>query len=294
MFINSNIRVKIDEESRTLWVGIDLKDKLYYSIDFLENLSCVRDLIVYIIRKEQIRYVVAYSVNPGVWNMGGDLEFFVHCIRNKKRTDLQDYAYKCIDLVYQFNNNYETDVFSACVVQGNAFGGGFESALSGNFILAEESAKFSFPEMIFGTFPGMGAYSILTKKIGYRKASEMIQSNKTFTAREICEMGIIDRVCENGTGLLQMATLIHRGELEKYRQDRFLNICNRVTRSELLEIVNLWLDRAFSLGEENLSRMMKISGFQKRKLAQEKAVSPQKEMNERLEQINELINKSFE
>ncbi|MBK7762221.1 MAG: enoyl-CoA hydratase/isomerase family protein [Bacteroidetes bacterium] len=267
MFINNNLRIKIDEENKILWVGIDLQDKLCYSIHFLDNLSYVKELIMYLIKKENIKYVVAYSLNHGVWNLGGDLEFFVSCIKSNNRKALQDYAYKCIDLVYNFNSNYELDVFSACVVQGNAFGGGFESALSGNYILAEQSAKFSFPEIIFGTFPGMGAYSFLTKKVGFNKANEIINSNKTYTALEICDLGIINKVCEDGMGLLSMANLIRNGEMDKYMNNPFMSICNRVSKSELFEIVNLWLEKAFLLSEDNLSRMMKLAAFQKRKLS---------------------------
>lgn len=294
MFINNNLRVKIDEDYKILWVGIDLQDKLCYSINFLDNLSHVRELIVYLIRKENIRFVVAYSLNKGVWNLGGDLEYFVSCIRNNNKSALQDYAYKCIDLVYNFNSNYDLDVFSTCVVQGNAFGGGFESALSGNYILAEQSAKFSFPEVIFGTFPGMGAYSFLTKKVGFSKASEIINSNKTYSAQEIYDLGIINKVCEDGQGLAAISAMIKDGEMDKYISNPFLNICNRVSKQELIDIVNVWLDKAFTLNEDNLTRMTKLANFQKRKIDQTRAPQPKVQEAQDLTAINSLINSSFQ
>lgn len=293
MFINNNLRVKIDDEHKILWVGIDLQDKLCYSINFLENLTHVKDLIVYLIKKENIRYVVAYSLNKGVWNLGGDLEYFVSCIRSKNKSSLKDYAYKCIDLVYNYNSNYEMDVFSTCVVQGNAFGGGFESALSGNFIIAEESAKFSFPEVIFGTFPGMGAYSFLTKKVGFNKANEIINSNKTYSAREIHELGIINEVCDDGFGIAKMETLIKSGGMEKYVSNPFLNICNKVSKQELTDVVDVWINKAFTLTEDNLSRMLKLASFQKRKVEQNKKLEPAVEEEMKMAQINSLINSSF-
>jgi len=293
LFINNNLRVKIDDEHKILWVGIDLQDKLCYSINFLENLTHVKDLIVYLIKKENIRYVVAYSLNKGVWNLGGDLEYFVSCIRSKNKSSLKDYAYKCIDLVYNYNSNYEMDVFSTCVVQGNAFGGGFESALSGNFIIAEESAKFSFPEVIFGTFPGMGAYSFLTKKVGFNKANEIINSNKTYSAREIHELGIINEVCDDGFGIAKMETLIKSGGMEKYVSNPFLNICNKVSKQELTDVVDVWINKAFTLTEDNLSRMLKLASFQKRKVEQNKKLEPAVEEEMKMAQINSLINSSF-
>lgn len=293
MFINNNLRVKIDEEYKILWVGIDLQDKLCYSMSFLDNLTHVKDLIVYLIKKENIKYVVAYSLNKGVWNLGGDLEFFVNCIRNKQRKQLEEYAYKCIELVYNYNSNYEMDVFSTCVVQGNAFGGGFESALSGNFIIAEESAKFSFPEVIFGTFPGMGAYSFLTKKVGFNKANEIINSNKTYSAKEIFDLGIINKVCDDGMGISTMNSLIKSGAMEPYISNPFMNICNKVSKKELIDVVNVWIDKAFTLSEENLARMLKLANFQKRKVENVKRMEPDFENKMKIAEVNTLINSSF-
>lgn len=293
MFINNNLRVKIDEEYKILWVGMDLQDKLCYSMSFLDNLTHVKDLIVYLIKKENIKYVVAYSLNKGVWNLGGDLEFFVNCIRNKQRKQLEDYAYKCIELVYNYNSNYEMDVFSTCVVQGNAFGGGFESALSGNFIIAEESAKFSFPEVIFGTFPGMGAYSFLTKKVGFNKANEIINSNKTYAAKEIFDLGIINKVCDDGMGISTMNSLIKSGAMEPYVSNPFMNICNKVSKKELIDVVNVWIDKAFTLSEDNLARMLKLANFQKRKVENVKRMEPDFENEMKIAEVNTLINSSF-
>ena len=293
MFINNNLRVKIDDEHKILWVVIDLQDKLCYSITFLDNLTHVKDLIVYLIRKENIRYVVAYSLNKGVWNLGGDLEYFLTCIRSKNKNSLRDYAYKCIDLVYNYNSNYEMDVFSTCVVQGNAFGGGFESALSGNFIIAEQSAKFSFPEIIFGTFPGMGAYSFLTKKVGFNKANEIINSNKTYSATEIQQLGIINEVCDDGFGIARMETMIKSGELEKYVSNPFPNICNRVSKQELIDVVNVWIDKAFTLTEDNHNRMLRLANAQKRKVEATRKIEPAVEEEMKMAEINSLINSSF-
>lgn len=293
MFINNNLRVKIDDEYKILWIGIDLEEKLCYSLDLLDNLTAVKDLIKYFIKKENITYVVAYSLNSGVWNLGGDLEFFVDCIRNGKKAILKEYAYKCVDLVYNYNNSYELDVFSSCVVQGNAFGGGFESALAGNYIISEESAKFSFPEVIFGTFPGMGAYSFLTKRVGFKKAHEIINSNKTFVAQDVLDMGVIDDVCDDGHGLSTISLKIKNGELESLKNDPFLKICNKVTKTELTEVVDIWLDQAFTLSEDNLKRMQKLSSFQARKIKKEKKIEPVIETEMKLARAEKIIQDSL-
>jgi DSF synthase len=185
------------------------------------------------------------------------------------------------------------DVFSTCVVQGNAFGGGFESALSGNFIIAEQSAKFSFPEIIFGTFPGMGAYSFLTKKVGFNKANEIINSNKTYSATEIQQLGIINEVCDDGFGIARMETMIKSGELEKYVSNPFPNICNRVSKQELIDVVNVWIDKAFTLTEDNHNRMLRLANAQKRKVEATRKIEPAVEEEMKMAEINSLINSSF-
>ena len=49
-------------------------------------------------------------------------------------------------------------------------GGGFEAALSSQVLIAERSARFGFPEIMFNLFPGMGAYSLISRRIGGKRA----------------------------------------------------------------------------------------------------------------------------
>ena len=55
------------------------------------------------------------------------------------------------------------------LAQGDALGGGFESLLSFNVIIAERDARFGFPENIFGLFPGMVQMSCLDAPVPQRK-----------------------------------------------------------------------------------------------------------------------------
>ena len=66
--------------------------------------------------------------------------------------------------------------------------------------IAEEGATFSFPEVLFNMFPGMGALSLLGRRIGLKKAEDIIMSGKVFTAREMFELGVVDEVAADGAG----------------------------------------------------------------------------------------------
>ena len=159
--------------------------------------------------------------------------------------------------------------------------------------MAEESAKFSFPEVIFGTFPGMGAYSFLTKKVGFNKANEIINSNKTYTSQDIFDLGIINKVCDDGMGIATMNMLIKNGDMEQYLSNPFLSICSKVSKQELLDVVDVWIDKAYTLSEDNLGKMLKLANLQKRKIAQSKEIEPGIEEEMKISEVNSLINSSF-
>jgi len=59
---------------------------------------------------------------------------------------------------------FGADVVTYSLVQGRAFGGGFECALASEIIVAERGATMSFPEVLFNMFPGMGALSLLVTR----------------------------------------------------------------------------------------------------------------------------------
>ena len=67
-------------------------------------------------------------------------------------------------------------------------------------IIAERSARFGLPEILFNMISGMGAYSHLSRRLGMHKAEEMITSGRIFTADDLHRMGIVDVVCPDQEG----------------------------------------------------------------------------------------------
>lgn len=260
MKISENININIDSDRRILWLHIGNNDELHYSFETICDYYESLDIISSLIKNNKIKTVVIKSANKKVWSMGGDLELFLKCISTQNIEILNEYAHKCVKNIHAVNNGFDSDVVVISLLQGNAFGGGFECALASNYIVSEKHVKYSFPESLFGTFPGMGAYSFLTRKIGYSKASKMINSSTKWSANELKDLGIIDIIIENNSDEELLKLIDNNYFLPK---DKFSMICNSPTLSELLTIVNEWVKTVMNLDSDKLELIQKIVNAQK-------------------------------
>jgi DSF synthase len=215
----------------------------------------------------RIDTVVYASRTPSVFNLGGDLNMFIEAILAQDRTTISHYARLCIDLIYRRYNGFGANITTIALVQGKALGGGFECALACDLIVAERSSTFSFPESLFNLFPGMGALSFLSRKVGMAKAEQICASAETFSASDMLDMGVVDRVVEDGMGLEATKRLIsernRRGNTHKAMKAA-KNLCQPVTHQELVSIVDVWTDAALRLETRDLRMMARLVKAQDR------------------------------
>ncbi len=210
---------------------------------------------------QDVRYLVAGSTIPGAFSLGGDLALFLECITRQDRETLTSYAKACIDVLYPNSVNLDLPVTTVSLVQGSALGGGFEAAISSSVVVAERSAQMGLPEILFNLFPGMGAYSFLSRRLNAAQAERLILSGRTYEARELYEMGLVDVLAEDGDGEEAVYRYVRR-------QERFRNgmtavhairqLVNPVTRRELMDVAMLWVDRALKLTPRDLRIMERL------------------------------------
>jgi enoyl-CoA hydratase/carnithine racemase len=82
-------------------------------------------------------------------------------------------------------------------VNGFAFGGGCELAMSCHFRIMVDApkAKIGLTELNLGIIPGWGGTQRMTVLLGRSKALDLILFSKRLSAAEALEIGLVDKVC---------------------------------------------------------------------------------------------------
>ncbi|MBI5889163.1 MAG: crotonase/enoyl-CoA hydratase family protein [Nitrosomonadales bacterium] len=205
-----------------------------------------------------IRFSVLTSITPGVFSLGGQLSLFRELIRSQDREALLKYAVACIDVIYPRTRHYDLPLVTISLLQGDALGGGLEGALASDIIIAERNCQLGFPEILFNLFPGMGAYSLVARKVSPKFAEKMILGGKMYTAEELHEAGLVDVLAEDGKGVEAVNEYIKKQER---RSNGYLAVqkarhrFNPLNYQELIDITTVWVDAALKLNEKDLKVM---------------------------------------
>jgi len=79
-------------------------------------------------------------------------------------------------------------------INGAAVTGGFEVALTCDFLIASERARFADTHARVGIMPGWGLTVLLAEAVGHRRARELSVSGNFLDARTALEWGLVNHV----------------------------------------------------------------------------------------------------
>lgn len=269
LFELEQLDVSWDDPTGALWTFMRPRGRPSYNLDLLEDFHAWQRGIIAAFenRPNDLRFLLLGSHTPGVFNLGGDLDLFAAKIRDRDRQALVAYGESCVRILHRNMNCLGLPMVTIGLAQGDALGGGFESLLSFNVIIAERDAKFGFPENIFGLFPGMGAYSLVARRVGAAFAEEMMLSGRIYTAEEMKDVGLVHILAEPGQGIAEARDYIQRGKRRHTGSRSIYQIgreVNPITLMELDRIVQVWADACLQLRDRDLKVMHRLVSAQDR------------------------------
>ncbi|WP_294541114.1 crotonase/enoyl-CoA hydratase family protein [uncultured Rhodoblastus sp.] len=264
--------VRFDPVSRTVWCAMRHENTVSWTLPLLQELNALNADIRALYEQNDfveppIKFFIGGSLRPDVFSMGGDLPFFVDRVRARDTEGLRSYAYACVEAIYENYHGFDSPVVTMALLEGDALGGGFEAALSCQFVIAERGVNLGFPEALFQTFPGMGAYSLVSRRLDPARAEKLILSGRMCKAEELHEMGLIDILAEKGEGQARAQRFI----ADNGKRHALLGAIGKVrrriaplTREELRDITDIWVESVMNLAPINLRKMEMLAMSQDR------------------------------
>ena len=83
-------------------------------------------------------------------------------------------------------------------VHGICFGGGFELALACDMIIADQMARFAFPELRLGLIPGFGGIPRLKRDVGNAFVRDLLLTGRSVNAARAHAIGLAAQVAAEG------------------------------------------------------------------------------------------------
>jgi enoyl-CoA hydratase len=177
--------VTTDCDDRFATVTIDRPEKLHaLDADVLAGLINAFESL-----PREVCVVVLRTTGDDVFVAGADMDEF-------RRVDNRDEFLAFQELEREANHTIaDHPAVVVAAVDGVAYGGGFELAVSADLLVASESAEFAFPEVRRGLIPGAtGGAQWLPRLVGLPKAIELIATGEPVSAAEAQRLGLVNRV----------------------------------------------------------------------------------------------------
>jgi enoyl-CoA hydratase/carnithine racemase len=151
----------------------------------------LRDVFsTFYVDQDDVRCVILTGTGDKAFCAGADLKD-----RNEMTIEVWQRQHTIFEQMTDAMLNCPIPIVAA--VNGAAYGGGCELALSADFIYAARSARFALPETKLGIMPGAGGTQNLPRACGVRRAKEIILTGQPFTAQQAYEWDIVNKLCHD-------------------------------------------------------------------------------------------------
>ena len=167
----------------------------YLIIDRPESLNAMNNQVLdeltmkinELISNSDVRVIIISGAGDKAFIAGADIKL----MKGMNRNEALDFAKKGHRLTNLIENSNKTII---AAVNGYAFGGGSELALSCHIRIASEDAIFAQPEVKIGLLPGWGGTQRLPRIVGKGIANEIILTGMNISAERAYEIGLVNKV----------------------------------------------------------------------------------------------------
>ncbi len=165
-------------------LDIDMDDRLYEAFARFEADEAVK--------------VIVLGGEGRAFSAGGDMRYFKNQLDAKHYEGL-DAVLVHVNKLVLFMKTMKKLIVAA--VQGHAAGGGACLMLAADFVIGEETMKFSVPFTKIGLAPDAGCMYFLSKAVGARRALSIAVEHPFIAIDEAERLGLVTARAEKGTVL---------------------------------------------------------------------------------------------
>lgn len=215
--------------------------------------------------EQRFRYLHLTSASAAVFSMGGDLQTIAELARARNKTVARDYGRKAAQVIHRLYEGLGIGMVTTACVDGKAFGAGFEAVLACNRAVARRGASFCLPESRFGLFPGMGATSLLSRRLGQTASETLMRERTVITAEDAVDRGLVDAVVDGEPATLETAAAASGGEARWARLRDEAEARRRregFTLDEVMGTTADWAERVVSMTPADLQALERVAKVQ--------------------------------
>lgn len=262
------IEIPYDESLKTLFIFMQGKHYPLFNTSLIQELKHIYETVKnHPYNDCPIDYLVVSSDASNNKNHEDEITFFRSCIDRQDSESLRNYAYSCIEIGYENTHNFDRDITTISLLQDSTYGVDFEIALSCNIIVAERGITIGFPEIHFNLFPGMGAYTYLSRLVEPNFVENIIASGNSFTSEELYERGIINVLADPGEGKFALNEYIKKHQNHRLGRTAMQKARLRtypVSLKTLRDIADIWVDAALNLSSTDLKIFDRLARRQRK------------------------------
>ena len=153
-------------------------------------------------REDGAGAVIVYSTIPAGFCAGADLRELYRRSQEVAEPARSTGVRNFLERIHKVLNVLDASpIPTIAAVHGVTFGGGFESALACDLIIADRMARFCFPELRLGLIPGFGGIPRLKRDLGNAVVRDLLLTGRSINATKAQTVGLVSQVAAEGEAL---------------------------------------------------------------------------------------------